>query len=809
MYKEPFRDIEELKRHVEEDKQAKGVGAATLDRYPIRFVLFDNFRDCYDFVEYLQSERGTHVESVDRWIDSNYPDLMITYVELAERIEEHIKKKSPHDCVIAPFSELARFYDNGDKKSFDALLKTIKAIQASPEGVEHHQRVYIPLVGLEGKMETFKDDTQINIWRFLSQEKDLTYKLILTNQNDYGVKGLEANYTIVNDIREWLNIWKDNKQQVSPQIICKSRSIFANSVYAQPDNAFSYETCRNAYEFLTHGLGLNFGGMQPLISDGDNWERLAEEIDVSAGFSFPKFVKQHFGIDDIENHKDFIRLWFSHPSIFDRWLLARYYDNKANGQGYLCRVLKATSNYGTNELIESMATDISEITAEMDIRRYCLRYAAQQNVLLTEAAESMVARTLQALPARMGYTSALQYFTGITRKEKEIALQWLGNGKIRADELKSFYPDLYYYAAEGVGIRAGVPDWLNDYIEKYKQAKLANRYNQEISESIQQLNETESKFDLWYNNFSTVYTLLKDRGDIEVFYWIDGLGIDWIPLVKQIVSEYKEQQIYLNEVKIARAKLPTRTDINKAELQRLLPDGQILDKFGDLDALAHRTDNISPFTLIKEIELVRKSIENILQLYIGKKIAIISDHGLTYLSQLVSGKNLTGVESDHHGRIAIRKKVSGDADNSYLRLEDGKTLCALRHESLCSKVPANQGAHGGCTPEEVLVPIFVISSAPAPTNWSAQLLTYEISGSNPRAKIEIKNLPSTEIPHIIYNGRIYQLHHQSGDVYETEDLILDANCQNISLSIGDIVRDLRIKVSTGVQEQDLFDNNLF
>ena len=86
-------------------------------------------------------------------------------------------------------------------------------------------------------------------------------------------------------------------------------------------------------------------------------------------------------------------------------------------------MLKATSNYGTNELIESMAADISEITAEMDIRRYCLRYAARQNVLLTEAAESMVARTLQSLPERMGYTSALQYFTGITRKEKEIALQ--------------------------------------------------------------------------------------------------------------------------------------------------------------------------------------------------------------------------------------------------------------------------------------------------------------------------------------------------------------------------------------------------
>ena len=63
---------------------------------------------------------------------------------------------------------------------------------------------------------------------------------------------------------------------------------------------------------------------------------------------------------------------------------------------------------------------------------------------------------------------------------------------------------------------------------------------------------------------------------------------------------------------------------------------------------------------------------------------------------------------------------------------------------MCSKVPTNQGAHGGCTPEEVLVPIFIISSAPAPTNWSAELKTYEISGSYPRAQIEIKNLPSTE-----------------------------------------------------------------
>ena len=110
-----FTDIEALKQWVKVDKQAKGVGASTLDRYPIRFVLFDNFSECYEFVEFLQSDCGAHVESVDRWIDNNYPDLMLSYVELGERICDHIRKKSPNDCVIAPFSELARFYDN--KKS--------------------------------------------------------------------------------------------------------------------------------------------------------------------------------------------------------------------------------------------------------------------------------------------------------------------------------------------------------------------------------------------------------------------------------------------------------------------------------------------------------------------------------------------------------------------------------------------------------------------------------------------------------------------------------------------------------------------
>lgn len=381
----------------------------------------------------------------------------------------------------------------------------------------------------------------------------------------------------------------------------------------------------------------------------------------------------------------------------------------------------------------------------------------------------------------------------------------MAQGFIVPKDIATFFPDLYTYMNEGIGVATGVPDWVNPYIEQYKKAKITNRYTTEIEQLINKLNGSESSFDVWYNSFCSTYTLLQNRGDIEVFYWIDGLGIDWIPLIKSIIAERKDQQIFLNEIRIARSLLPTRTEINKKDLQRLLPQGVQLEKSGDLDTLAHRPDNISPFTIIKEIDVIRRSFEEILQKYIGKKIAIISDHGLTYLSQLLKGKNMPSVESDHHGRIAIREKADSTMDSSYFRLEDNKTLCALKHESLCAKVPSGQGAHGGCTPEEVLVPIFIISSTPVATNWSFNLLTCEISGSNPRIQFEIKNMPSAEVPYILYNGVKYNVHHLSGDTYETDDIILNANILDFMLQLGGIVRPMKIKVKTGIQEEDPFD----
>jgi hypothetical protein len=804
MYNE-FNTFEELKEQVITDRESTGMDVSTRNRYPIRFVLFDNFRDCSQFVDFVQSEVGAIVESVDKWIDPDYPDLMITHSELALRIKEHIKQMNGGNCVIAPFSELARFYENGDKKTFDALLKTIKAIEATADAAYKHQRVYVPIVGLEGKMQSFKKDSQSNIWRLRSEDKGLTYRLILTNGETFSVKGLDSHYTVVRTVREWLNVWKDADKQVTPNIICTSKSIFANQIYAQPDNAFTFIPCHDSFEFLTKGLQLQFGGLTKVMGDGDNWNELASKIDVTNGFSFSKYVKDYFTIADIDTPETFIKLWFDNQGLYERWLIARYYQLKTNGVGLICRILTRVDKLTGNGFIEQMVLELSGMDSEIKVRSYCLKEAAKRGIPLREAVESTLYGKLRQIANTYNTSSALRYFTGISGKEKELAILWLSKGQINVEQVRDFYPDLYNYYSSAIGISVNVPDWLTKYMTEYKRAKLSDNYTPEIEEQIKTLNASEVSFDEWYQSFSTTRTLLQTRGDIEMFYWVDGLGIEWIPFIKEIIKEKCNQNIFLNEIKIARSILPSKTDVNKVDLQKLLPEGSQLIKAGDLDNLAHQSTNKWPNIIIEEIKVVRNIVEEIISKYNGKKIAIISDHGLTYLSQLVDGLGLNGVDSDHHGRVAIKNSGTWTTDGNYFRLEDGKTVCALKHNSLCNKVPKGQGIHGGCTPEETLVPVLIISSYEIGAEWNAEILTLELSGANPTVKFRITNIPSIEIPYLEYDGTRYALHQIGNDLFESDALVLNDQCAVVTLAIGNVNRDFNVSISTGAKEDDLFD----
>ena len=774
--------IEQLMQLVSEDKTVENSTSFVRDRYPLRFVLFDNFEDCTDFVCKLMDE-DVKMKSVEDWIDKEYPDILITFNQLAESIQDFVQHDLPSDkdCVITPFSELARFYENSPRATFESLVRTIKGIEATGAAWEHHQRVYIPIVGLDGKMQAILPDTQITLWKVNSPNKTINYRMILTDDT-YEVSGLEERYSIVHNVNEWLKLWKNPETNIKTDIICTSQAILSNANYAQPDNAFDYKVCDNVHKFLVDGLKLDFGALQYKEADDTLWKEMARCIDLSEAFDFDNFVANQFSISSIDDYKAFIKIWFDNTTEFDRWLLAGYYLNKHDD--YISQVLRETPSYIDADFFRTMAMQKTSIDSEMKIRRYCLNEAESRGVRLRNDVESLLRKQDIELAKQQGHRYASSFFTAISTAEKKLAIQWIGDGLISPSDVKESFPALKDYMGKSIGTRKPEQTWVLDYIDKYKSAKIKNDSTESVDAIISERNKDEVSFYNWFNQFSTTRTLLQSRTDIEVFYWIDGLGVDWIPFITSFVEKYNSNGIYLNEVMIARAILPTITPNNKAELQLLAPDDITLNKKGDLDALAHKTTNVYPDYIIEEIEIVSTALKDILQKYNGKKIAIVSDHGLSYLPQRSQKHHMAGVTPHHHGRYAIKSTASLPLDNHYTILDDGTTLCALGHQSLCEKTPDGLGAHGGCTPEEVLVPIFIISPQKEAAHFSSQIVNPSVSAANPVVEFIINNLPVSSDVYVEYAGKRYEVAETSKTHFKTTPLVLDANYKELKLHVG-------------------------
>lgn len=796
---EVFENFDYLLQCVKEDKVSTGINAASAGRFPVRFVMFDNFKDCYDFVDHL-TDNGVELQSVDCWLDSQYPDLLITYSKLSDKICSFVSSKEDTDIVIAPFSELARFYNNNRPDiEFDALISDVKAIQASHTAYENHQRVYIPIVGLEAKMSKFFNDSQITVWYYKNPIPQQNYRLILTNGSTYGVNGLDNNYSVVNSVSEWLRLWRD--QKMKRNIICTSRSIYAYAEYAQPDNAFDFEPCDSVYKFLTDGLGLHLRFLSNKEEAAQYWLELAKEINIES-FDFKTFFNAKFDIHALAGYDVFVKTWFENEHPFDRWLLTSYYLKKFCSKGYICESITNLNGFTNADLTQAIALTIFNLENPEDYlfeRSAVLSHISKAKVVLPETIQQKLIDKINQVVKTSGYSTALRYVSLVTNAEKALLIDWVSHSHISKEDIRELYPQLYYYLGTSFGIKDAESKWVLKYIDDYKNAKIGNVYTNEVLNTISEKNHDTIKFNSWYNNFSTTRTLLNNRNDIDVFFWIDGLGLDWLPFIQYVIGLRKHDKFFLNEVYVSRADIPTKTENNKKSLLLLAKDN--LPKEGDLDSVSHKVRQY-PQYIIDDMEKIAEIINSILDNNPDKKIAIVSDHGISYLPQLCPGLNLPGFESDHGGRIATVKKPT--IDNRYIILDDNTTVCALQHNSLCSKIHDGSGCHGGCSPEEVLVPILIISSQPNATNWNAKLQDFEVSASNPILSFDISGLSFNDIPIVEYNNVRYDLKYQSGNSYITPSLPLSQDAKTIRVIVGDTHRDFNLELNLGLEEEELF-----
>lgn len=704
-----------------------------------------------------------------------------------------------------PFSELARFYNNKPEKAeFNTLVNTIKGFDSLAGGYASRQRVYIPIVGLEGKMQHFKDDSQSFIWYYRNPDHQMDYRLILTDNTTYGVQGLDSAYSVAENVTEWLGFWK--YPELREKIICTSHSIFSHASYAQPDNAFTYGDCHNAYEFLTKGLKLDVDCIDYREEESQYWEMLAKRINISH-FKFEQFFNEQFGIHDLADYTVFFKQWFEHKDAFMRWLLAKYYTHKFCDQGYICRVLQHMESYTDTALAQNLARSIFSLddpTQYLEQRELGLRIAAENGVELPIDTQHLVIEEIIHIANEKGVLSAIPYLGSHSYEERCLIIDWYKAGKLDKEQLRDLYPDLYYYLGKTAATSNEL--WVLDYIDEYKEAKIRNHYTDSIRQYITDKNENELAHFKWSNKFSHTRTLLNNRTDIQHYFWIDGLGLDWLPFIERIVKEMEPEGFYVNEAYVASAMLPSRTQNNRDEIVKL-SYGLGFDKIGDLDEIAHSCRPYPDF-IIEDLAMMRRELEKMLKAHAGEKVAIVSDHGITYLSQLCEGYNLKGFKSDHWGRVVeYSSKGAPVKDDKYIVLSDNKTVCSLRHESLAAKVPSGMGAHGGATPEEELVPIIIISPEKQIATWTALQKSYELEEASPLFVVDIYGLSEKDIPMLEYNGKSYKMSGK-GVTFTSDRLELVADVKKVTLRIGQQTKEFSITIKMAVQEEDLFGDML-
>ena len=144
---------------------------------------------------------------------------------------------------------------------------------------------------------------------------------------------------------------------------------------------------------------------------------------------------------------------------------------------------------------------------------------------------------------------------------------------------------------------------------------------------------------------------------VNKVYWIDGLGIEYLSLIKEIISKSNFQ---IENRRLQKQGIPSSTDHNKFE---------DAIKIEDLDNYIHNNLYQYPQTICKEIE-IKDIFSKILAQSAESTIAIVSDHGLTALSRLIDSKKYAVKASRRTWYIKLDSEETIE-DTDYIRHKNG------------------------------------------------------------------------------------------------------------------------------------------
>ncbi len=808
----PFQSMDELFAEIESDKLSSKY---VHNRYPVRFIFLPNFERMKELFNTLTKK--PNCKSLDLVNKLPYANGWLTADDITNPLKNIIKNAPENDYVVVPLSEIVRFYPDPDLISTFITICSIETIS------NNTQRIYIPLVGMHERFKGFSLHLRSEWGPIWEVTENITEKLPIIMCVDPDKCTIYPNPTkepiFIEETNDWLSLWKRSQEKLfGLDIICNSDTLSYLYSFSKPDSFFDFKEVRNQKDIIK--VLYNIEVPIPYLDVEKNlwvglYDLLNKESSLVSATSFELMVAHVFNVRTISD-ESVLALWIKNNTPIKKWLLKYYVLSQTDlNTTYIYDVFRAISDYSDEKLELELWTRVfkrdkidNEILTE---RLELIREFYSLKVTMGPQIESTLEAELNSeLSKYKSVKEKMRLLTGITftEKKKIIELSIEANDKEELSKkalltiYKVIYPTLHRYldSIELDNAEDNI-EWIKQYFDEYRWSKVFNTKTKILNEILNDKNGGEKNFFEWYYNLQSPQTVLKELPyEDDNIIWLDALGLEWINLLYRSISDF----VTFNRILMVRSNLPTTTDSNRFDIDK---SRHIID----LDKFIHQMDSYNhPDSFVKELDFVENFLRETLA--VDSSTAIVSDHGLSTFVRGGHGANkkiLDDFRPDHGGRCVWTDKRFLP-DTSYVEVEnpsDSKhkekwAIIPLQHDSL-GNLPRRE-VHGGATPEEVIVPILLISPS------SGRNEMYNINPESFKVKQGkpvfdgLSISPKPRNPVILGENHEWKLSYNESTHYWAVNLEgLGTGHHNLKLIVDEVEMKIKVEVTGGMKVRDL------
>lgn len=679
MFVEYLESIEALNQIIQEDKEKPA-------RFPVRFILVESAGD-WEVVLDLLKDKVEHIFRLSEYCadEDSIPNVL--------HLMQDIRNIDSGDALIIPLSEYLRLF--GDRYG---LLKQLTEFYKS-DGVSGgtKSRIYVPLYNVD---DIFFDQMS-KVSRFTVPGESAKYYELNSDRHDHSVLLTVVgdnvhntlNFsTVANGLKQFMQLWEKS----TVRDLCLVTK-FANYM-REARGAYSINVYTRGFELLAEKVA-DAGILQEEWGNDEQWCWLYSIAD--DGQHLHDLFTKEFNMAKLDVY-DVLMDWSDYDDKHKwlAWLACKI----EQPNGYMVYVMQRNKNFYA--FVEDIIFAIIDIVKNNLIQddREMLNVIGQRKQLLSRMDVFNMPNTFWERMGELGDDiSKLKCLSGILQEEKsriiEIADKLI-NGMSSETEWMSIlfavYPDLYYYLNT---IDYG-NESASEYFFKYVRAKISDNVTDDISQMVRDIAKKQL---LW--QYTARYNFLQNFDEPAVFYWVDGMGAEWLSLIEGLLKYEFVDMGYEYEYHITRANLPTTTEFNKDW------EGTAdYKEYKDYDILVHSYNCKYPKYIVEEFDHIRNVVKNALSLLDAHKTVIITaDHGTSRLAAINKQKSIDVPEDlvRKHGRYCINDGSLHAEDYDGCIEDNGKLIFADYNRF---KISGNVFGeiHGGATLEEVLVPVVVL-----------------------------------------------------------------------------------------------------